>query len=68
MAIKYFDRILTSVDVQKKRLQLVGICCLLLAAKHEEQEELVPSMEALNHLANNGYSERLINEMVRVCV
>lgn len=36
LAVSYLDRYLSLVPVSRSRLQLVGVTCLLLAAKYEE--------------------------------
>jgi cyclin-A len=36
LAVSYLDRYLSLVRVTRDRLQLVGVTCLLLAAKYEE--------------------------------
>ena len=36
LAISYIDRYLSLVPVMRSRLQLVGVTCLLVAAKYEE--------------------------------
>jgi len=63
MAVHYLDRILGSVDVAKKQLQLVSMCCILIAAKYEEKDDHVPSVEDLNQCSENTYTPELIKEM-----
>ena len=36
LAISYVDRYLSTKQVQRSRLQLVGVSCMLIAAKYEE--------------------------------
>lgn len=36
LAVSYLDRYLSLIPVTRTRLQLVGVTCLLLAAKYEE--------------------------------
>lgn len=36
LAISYIDRFLTVRQIERSRLQLVGVACLLIAAKYEE--------------------------------
>lgn len=42
VAVGYLDRILQQVPVAKNRLQLVAMCCIIIAGKYEEAEENVP--------------------------
>ena len=53
-----------AVAVEKNRLQLVAMVCLIIAAKYEEAEEMVPTASELNAYAVNVYSVELINQMV----
>jgi hypothetical protein len=46
-AIHNFDRVLRSVAVERNVLQLVGLSCLMLAAKVDEVEAELPSTEEL---------------------
>lgn len=62
-SVRYLDRVLGAVDVPKNRLQLVAMACLLLATKHEEQEDAVPTLHELNECSNFAYSVELIREM-----
>jgi hypothetical protein len=61
-AVRHLDRILGSEDVQKNRLQLVAMVCVLVAAKYEEAEEMLPTLAALNECSNRAYSLDLIKE------
>lgn len=63
MAVKHLDRILSTLDVHKTRLQLVAICCLLIAAKYEELDPKVPAIADLNECSNDAYTPELIKEM-----
>jgi len=63
MAIKYLDRVLSKLQLSRAKLQLVAMCCLLIAAKHEEMEDYVPTLEDLNECSENTYSTELIKQM-----
>jgi hypothetical protein len=54
--VAYLDRVMQLVAVARNRLQLVAMCCLVIAAKYEEAEENVPHLNALNDLATIQYS------------
>lgn len=63
MAVNYLDRILAQSMVQKNHLQLVSLACILVAAKHEEEPDFVPTMEDLNLCTNKAYTVDLIRQM-----
>lgn len=63
VAIGYLDRFLQQANVARNRLQLVAMCCLLVAAKYEEAEENVPTVAHLNEYANNSYKPEIIHRM-----
>eukprot|EP01112_Ceratiomyxa_fruticulosa_P015630 TRINITY_DN461_c0_g2_i1.p1 TRINITY_DN461_c0_g2~~TRINITY_DN461_c0_g2_i1.p1 ORF type:complete len:383 (-),score=90.81 TRINITY_DN461_c0_g2_i1:101-1249(-) len=63
MSVAYLDSVLDLFPVSKTRLQLVGICCILIAAKMEEQEDRVPSLNHLNHCCGNVFTRQLICQM-----
>ena len=55
--------------VPKSSLQLVALCCVQVAAKCEETEELVPSLSKLRYFGSNIYSVDIIRKMeLAVCV
>jgi hypothetical protein len=55
--------------VPKSSLQLVALCCIQVAAKYEETEELVPSLSKLRYYGSNIYSVDIIRKMeLAVCV
>ena len=60
---------MSTVMVPKSSLQLVALCCIQVAAKYEETEELVPSLSKLRYLGSNIYSVDIIRKMeLAVCV
>jgi hypothetical protein len=63
MSIAYLDRILGAQAVAKNRLQLVALCCMLTAAKYEELEDCVPTLDELNECCNGAYTSAMIKDM-----
>jgi hypothetical protein len=62
-AVSYLDRILSVYPFRNGNLQLVAIGCLLVAAKYEEREEFVPSLQDLSNASNNAYTLPMIAAM-----
>ena len=54
LAVSYIDRYLSTHPVMRSRLQLVGVTCLLLAAKYEEI--YAPNIEEFCYITDNTYS------------
>lgn len=54
LAVSYLDRYLSTHRVMRSRLQLVGVTCLLLAAKYEEI--YAPNIEEFCYITDNTYS------------
>ena len=52
--MSYIDRYLSTHPVMRSRLQLVGVTCLLLAAKYEEI--YAPNIEEFCYITDNTYS------------
>ena len=63
LSIAYFDRFLSTTNVSKNNLQIVALICLMLAAKHEEQESYVPQLKKINMYTNYSYSIDTIRDM-----
>eukprot|EP00743_Colponemidia_sp_Colp-15_P012918 GILK01014848.1.p1 GENE.GILK01014848.1~~GILK01014848.1.p1 ORF type:complete len:288 (-),score=33.84 GILK01014848.1:116-868(-) len=63
VAVSLLDRVLHQAVISRTRLQLVAMCCLVIAAKFEETESKVPSVKALQQCSNNAFSIELINQM-----
>lgn len=62
-AVRHMDRLLGQTDVPKGRLQLVAMACILVAAKHEEAEENIPTMGELNECSNNSFTIQELKDM-----
>jgi hypothetical protein len=63
VAISYLDRFLHKVVVARNELQLVAIACILIAAKFEEIEEVVPTLSDMNRHAQWTFSADAIQLM-----
>jgi cyclin A len=64
IAVGYIDRFLSEMAVQRGKLQLVGVTCMLLAAKYEEIHP--PSMEDFVYITDNTYSRDQVIKMEHV--
>ena len=65
LSINYIDRFLSKNDVQRGELQLVGITCMLVAAKYEEIYP--PSVDDFVYISDNAYArEQVIKQEVIV--
>jgi cyclin A len=65
LSINYIDRFLSRNNVQRGKLQLVGITCMLVAAKYEEIYP--PSVEDFVYISDNAYTrENVIAEEVKL--
>lgn len=63
LAVAYMDKAVSRQEVHPSRLQLVAVACMLAAAKHEEMETKVPSVQELNHCCKNMFTAPLICKM-----
>ncbi|GJN35723.1 hypothetical protein PR202_gb24526 [Eleusine coracana subsp. coracana] len=55
LTVNYIDRYLSVKAISRHRLQLVGIACLLIAAKYEEI--CAPQVEELCYLTDDSYTK-----------
>jgi len=66
LTVNLIDRFLACRAVQKTRLQLVGVTCLLIAAKFEEIDP--PDVEDLAHMTDGAFTKReLISMESAIC-
>lgn len=63
VAVAILDRILSEMDISKPMLQLVASSCILIAAKTEELDEKVPTINQINYCTDNTYTHELIKQM-----
>ncbi|KAK8938315.1 Cyclin-A3-1 [Platanthera guangdongensis] len=61
LAISYVDRFLSRNPIEKKKLQLLGVSCILIASKYEEIEP--PNVEELCYITDNTYTKKEVVEM-----
>ncbi|KAL5203386.1 hypothetical protein ABZP36_014338 [Zizania latifolia] len=55
LTVNYIDRYLSGKVISKQRLQLLGVACLLIAAKYEEI--CPPQVEELCYITDNTYTK-----------
>ena len=56
IAINLLDRYLTLNQVERKELQLVGVCCMLVASKYEEIYP--PEIKDFAYITDKAYSSQ----------
>lgn len=61
VAVSYIDRFLSEMSVQRGKLQLVGVTCMLLAAKFEEIYP--PAIDEFVYITDNTYTRDQIIKM-----
>eukprot|EP00958_Prasinococcus_capsulatus_P012427 scaffold1237_cov403-Prasinococcus_capsulatus_cf.AAC.20 len=61
--VNYIDRVLAKMPVQRNKLQLVGVTCMLIAAKYEEI--YAPQVDEFVYITDNTYSREEVLEMER---
>ena len=64
LTVNLIDRFLQAKVVERKKLQLVGVTCMLLASKYEEI--YFPEIRDFVYITNNAYSRREILKMEEV--
>jgi cyclin A len=61
LTVNYLDRFLSRSDIHRTKLQLVGITCLLVAAKFEEIRPIL--LEELLYICDNAFSRQEVMDM-----
>jgi cyclin A len=61
LAVNYIDRFLSHVPVNRSKLQLVGVTCMLVAAKYEEIHP--PAVDEFVYISDNTYKRDEILHM-----
>jgi len=62
-AIAFIDMLLDITPIDRSRIQLVAIACILISAKIEEQEDQVPRVCTLTNFSGNTFSRELVLKM-----
>lgn len=65
VTVSYIDRFLSDMHVQRTKLQLVGVTCMLLAAKYEEIYP--PAIEEFVYITDNTYSRDQVRSNFLFC-
>ena len=63
LSANYIDRVLSSMSVVRSELQLVGVTCMLVAAKYEEI--YAPQVEEFCYITDNTYTRTQVVDMER---
>eukprot|EP00897_Mesotaenium_endlicherianum_P010121 jgi/Mesen1/9137/ME000058S08628 len=63
LTCSYIDRFLSSNEVTRSRLQLLGVSCMLIAAKYEEI--YAPQVEEFCYITDNTYERTEVIQMER---
>ncbi|PUZ67080.1 hypothetical protein GQ55_3G403500 [Panicum hallii var. hallii] len=61
LTVNYIDRYLSGNKISRQRLQLLGVACMLIAAKHEEI--CAPQVEEFCYITDNTYFRDEVLEM-----
>ncbi|KAK3006588.1 hypothetical protein RJ639_016118 [Escallonia herrerae] len=61
LAVNYIDRYLSGNTINRQRLQLLGVACMMIAAKYEEI--CAPRVEEFCYITDNTYSRDEVLEM-----
>lgn len=57
ISIKYMDLVMDKFEFSKEpQLTLLAICCLWIAAKLDEHDELIPSLSSLKSIVQDNYN------------
>ncbi|XP_028080448.1 cyclin-A1-1-like [Camellia sinensis] len=61
LTVNYIDRYLSGNVIQRQRLQLLGVACMIIAAKYEEI--CAPQVEEFCYVADNTYFKKEVLQM-----
>ncbi|CAL5386898.1 unnamed protein product [Camellia sinensis] len=61
LTVNYIDRYLSGNVIQRQRLQLLGVACMMIAAKYEEI--CAPQVEEFCYVADNTYFKKEVLQM-----
>eukprot|EP01135_Chromosphaera_perkinsii_P009940 Nk52_evm33s1967 gene=Nk52_evmTU33s1967 len=67
-AVNYMDRFLSTMKVKPNHLQIIGVCCLLLASKFQEAWNTHPSLKELVIACNHMYTASDIERMEKLVI
>jgi hypothetical protein len=62
LTVSYMDSILSKIEVPKTKLQLICLCCLLIAAKFSEVDSKVPPLKEVHDFCRGTYSVDLFKK------
>lgn len=61
LTVNYIDRYLSGNVIQRQRLRLLGVACMMIAAKYEEIH--APQVEEFCYVADNAYFKKEVLQM-----
>nr|XP_043615743.1 cyclin-A1-1-like [Erigeron canadensis] len=61
LAVNYIDRYLSVIPIDRERLQLLGVTCMMIDAKYEEIS--APHVEDFCYITDNTYSQNEVLQM-----
>jgi Sec-independent protein translocase protein TatA len=66
LCVQYIDRFLSTVNVTRAKLQLLGTTCMYIAAKYEEMYP--PALEEFSFITDNTYETKHILRMEQIII
>ena len=64
LCVQYIDRFLSTVNVTRSKLQLLGTTCMYIASKYEEMYP--PALEEFSFITDNTYETKHILRMEQI--
>jgi hypothetical protein len=64
LSVQYVDRFLSTVNVTRSKLQLLGTTCIYIAAKYEEMYP--PALDEFSFITDNTYETKHILRMEQI--